>query len=308
MRIVVPIQKRFAPFREVGIIIQIPIIRRHAVIAAQILGVQHFLAGQQRLVLLLPMPHTDQLDGIIGLKDTLERVRQRLDGGRGRLLHEEVARFAMLEGVEHQIHCICDAHHKAGHRGIGHGERLTGLDLLDKEGDDRAARGHDVAVARGADGAAALHRNPRLRHGQFLHHRFGNPHRVDGIRGLIRTQHDEAFDARRDCRVHHILRAYRIGEQRLHGIELARGHLLERRRVEDEIHARHGIQQARGPAHVPDGELDFGVVVRQPHIVLLLLVARKDADLADAGIEEAIQDGVAEGAGAAGDEKGLVSK
>ena len=40
--------------------------------------------------------------------------------------------------------------------------------------------------------------------------------------------------------------------------------------------------------------------------MLLLLVAAEDADLGDVGLEETAQDGVAEGAGAAGDEEGLV--
>ena len=42
-----------------------------------------------------------------------------------------------------------------------------------------------------------------------------------------------------------------------------------------------------------------------PHIVLFLLIAGEDANLADVRAEETVQDGVAEAAGAAGDEEGL---
>ena len=42
-----------------------------------------------------------------------------------------------------------------------------------------------------------------------------------------------------------------------------------------------------------------------PHVVLLLLVAGEDADLADVGLQETPQHGVAEGAGAAGDQQRL---
>ena len=40
-----------------------------------------------------------------------------------------------------------------------------------------------------------------------------------------------------------------------------------------------------------------------PHVVLLLLVAREDADLLDVAVQEAAEDGVAETAGAAGNQK-----
>lgn len=42
------------------------------------------------------------------------------------------------------------------------------------------------------------------------------------------------------------------------------------------------------------------------HVVLLLLVAREDADLGQVGVHEVLEDGVAERAGAARDHQGLV--
>jgi hypothetical protein len=44
------------------------------------------------------------------------------------------------------------------------------------------------------------------------------------------------------------------------------------------------------------------------HVILLFFVAGEDADFADVGVEEAVEDGVAEGAGAAGDEEGFVGE
>ena len=44
---------------------------------------------------------------------------ERLDRGGRRLLHEEVARLGVLEGVEHQVDGVVDAHHEAGHVRVG---------------------------------------------------------------------------------------------------------------------------------------------------------------------------------------------
>jgi len=78
--------------------------------------------------------------------------------------------------------------------------------------------------------------------------------------------------------------------------------------MKHEIHTGHRVQQALWSAHIADVELELGMVVGQPHVVLFLLIAGEDADLADVGIEEAVQDGIAEGAGAAGNEKGCAGK
>ena len=44
------------------------------------------------------------------------------------------------------------------------------------------------------------------------------------------------------------------------------------------------------------------------HVVLLLLVAREDADLPDVAVQEAAEDGVAEAARAAGDKEDFIFK
>jgi hypothetical protein len=45
-----------------------------------------------------------------------------------------------------------------------------------------------------------------------------------------------------------------------------------------------------------------------PHIVLFLFVAAEDADFADIAVKETPENGIAERAGAAGDEEGFVFK
>ena len=102
------------------------------------------------------------LDRVVGLEHLLQRLGQRLDGGRRGLLHEEVARLAVLEGVEHQVHRIVERHHEPGHVRIGDGQRLALPNLLDEQRDDRAARGHDVAVAGDAERASLFGGHARL--------------------------------------------------------------------------------------------------------------------------------------------------
>jgi hypothetical protein len=54
--------------------------------------------------------------------------------------------------------------------------------------------------------------------------------------------------------------------------------------------------------------LQLAVVVRQPHVVLLLLVAAENANLADVGRQKAAQHGVAKGTGTASDKEGFITK
>lgn len=82
--------------------------------------------------------------------------------------------------------------------------------------------------------------------------------------------------------------------------------------MEDVVHAVHGVAHALGVADVADEEAHLGGELRGPllqavaHVVLLLLVAREDADLGQVGVHEVLEHGVAERAGAARDHQGLV--
>ena len=76
----------------------------------------------------------------------------------------------------------------------------------------------------------------------------------------------------------------------------------------------HGVAHALGVADVADEEAHLGGELRGlllqavAHVVLLLLVAREDADLGQVGVHEVLEHGVAERAGAARDHQGLVFK
>ena len=80
------------------------------------------------------------------------------------------------------------------------------------------------------------------------------------------------------------------------------------------IHAVHRILDRGKIAHIADIEFDLPRDLRHlrlkivTHIVLLFLVARENADLADIGLEKTVQDRITERAGASRDHQGLSGK
>ncbi|MOA02623.1 hypothetical protein D3C78_1220820 [compost metagenome] len=220
-------------------------------------------------------------------------------------MHEQVTVVAVLEGIQHQIHGIRQSHHEAGHVRVGQGQRLAGADLLDEQRDHRTARGHHVAVTGAADHRLALVDIARLGDHDLFHHRLGDAHGVDRVDRLVGAQADHALDLVLDRRFQHVLGADHVGLDRFHRVKLAGRHLFERCRMEDVIHAAGGIQHALVVAHIADIELQLGVGIALAHVILLLLVTAEDADFSDVGVEEALEDGISKGAGAAGDEKGF---
>ncbi len=84
--------------------------------------------------------------------------------------------------------------------------------------------------------------------------------------------------------------------------------------MEDVVDAGHGIPDGLRVAHVANVELDLAGILRVvglqlvAHVVLLLLIAGEDADLADVGGQEMLEHCMPEAARAAGDEKSLILK
>ena len=90
----------------------------------------------------------------------------------------------------------------------------------------------------------------------------------------------------------HIVGANDIGANGLHGEELARGHLLKRSCMEDVIDSVHSITHRLGITHVADeeahlgGELGRALLQAVTHVILLLLIARENANFTDVGVHE----------------------
>ena len=294
------------------VVVQVARVAGDAVVAAHVLGPQALLAGHEGLEELLAVAGADDL-GAHAAEDLLHGLGEVADRGGRRLLDEQVAGVGVLEGELHQVHGLVQVHEEAGHVGVGDGERLALADAVDEQRDDAAARAHDVAVAGAADGGASC-AVTGVGVDDGLHHGLGLAHGVDGVGRLVGGQAHDAVDALLDRGVEHVVRADDVGADGLHGEELAGGHLLEGGGVEHIVHANHGGLHGREVSHVANVKLDFPRRFRQlglkfvAHIVLLLLVAGKDADLGNIGIQEAVQHGVAKAARTAGDEEGFVLK
>ena len=302
------------PLDHVLVVVQVAVIRRHAVVIAHILAAQALLAGHKGLIELLTVSRADDVRAGIA-KQPLHGIRQIADGRSVRLLDEQIAGVGVLEGEHHQIDGFVEVHQEARHVGVGDGDGVARLDLVDEQRDDRTSRAHDVAIARAADnGIATLCRHTRVGEDDVFHHGLADAHSVDGIGRLIRGQADHALHTRINGRMQHVVRALNIRPHGLHGEELAGRHLLERSSVEDVVHPRHGIADGLRVAHVTDVKLDLFGMLRVfrlklvAHVVLLLLIAGENADLAKVGVEEMLEDGGAEGTGAAGYHEGSIVK
>lgn len=293
---------------EILVVIEVPVVRRDAVVAAQVLGVGHLLAGQQGLVELFAVAGADDLDLVVRSKQLAYGQGQVADGRGRRLLHKGVALLGVGEGVEHQVHRIVDGHEEPGHVRVGDGQRLAFLDQLDEQRDDRPARGHDVAVAGAAQGGAGRVDKTGLGHHQLFHQRLGDAHGIDGVDRLVRAQADHLFHAADHGRVEHVLRAQHIGLHRLQRVELAGRHLLERRRLEDVVHALHGRGDTGRVAHIADVELQLGIGQADAHVLLFLFIPTEHPDFLDIRGQEAVENSVAEGTGTTGDEQGFASE
>ena len=78
--------------------------------------------------------------------------------------------------------------------------------------------------------------------------------------------------------------------------------------MENEVHTPGSVQNAVVIPHIANVELELGIGVALAHVILFFLIPAEDTDFFDIGIQEAVENSVAEGAGAAGDEKAFILK
>lgn len=112
----------------------------------------------------------------------------------------------------------------------------------------------------------------------------------------------------------HVIGADNVSANRLHGKELARGHLLESGGVEDVVHTVHRIANRLSITHITNEETNLGSELRttllqaMTHVILLLLITREDANLFELGVNEVLKHGIAKAARTTRDHEGLTSK
>ena len=252
------------------------------------------------------MAGSDDTDFVVFAEQLFQRLGQVCDRRGGRLLHEDIARTRVFECVQHEINRLIERHQKTRHLRVGNGQRLAGQQLVDEEGNHRAPRPHDVAIARGAENSAVGPGEPRLRDHQFFHHGLGDAHGIDWINSLVGTENHTALHAIGNGRPHDILDAQDVRANRLHRVELTGGHLLQRGGAEDIVDADQCIMDAVVLPHIPYVELELLIAQFKPHVFLFFFVAAENANLREIEIEQAAQNGIAERARASGDQEYLV--
>ena len=290
------------------VVVKVAGVGMYAGVAPHVLRPEHLLAGHQGLVELLAVAGADDL-GARAPEHLLHRLGEVAHGGGRGLLDEEVARPGVLEGEEHQVDGLVEVHEEAGHIGVGDREGQALPDAVDEEADHAAAGAHDVAVPGAANGRVTRP-VPGVGVDHRLHHGLGLAHGVHRVGRLVGGEAHHLLHALVYRRVQDVVGAQDVGPHGLHREELAGGDLLKRRRVEHVVDTSHGVAHAPLVAHVAYVEADLagvlGIDGLQPvaHVILLLLVAGEDADLAYAAIQEVLEHRGAEAAGAAGYHEG----
>ena len=259
------------------------------------------------------MTDTDNLDLLFfAAKQLADCLCLRLDGTSRSLFNEQITVFTVLKGKQNQIHRLFQRHNEAGHIGLGHSNGVASLDLIDPQRDNRTARTHNIAITGAADLGVARHTG--FCNGNLLLHGLGHTHCIDGICSLVGRQADDTLDALLNGSSKYIISTDNIGAHGFHGEELAGGHLLQGSSMEDVVHTVHSTTHRLQVAHIADVKLDLICylghlcLILMTHIILLFLIAGEDADLANVGGEETVQNRIAERTGTTGNHKGLFFK
>ena len=126
------------------------------------------------------------------------------------------------ESVNHEVHCIIEGHHEAGHVRVCDGDRLAGHHLLHPERNHRATGCHHIAVACAADGRRCiLSKLASLGDRHLLHQGLGYSHRVDRIGSLVCGKDNDILNSMLDGRKEDVVGSDDVGHRCFHREELA---------------------------------------------------------------------------------------
>lgn len=296
------------------VIVQVTVVSSNTEVMTHILAAQTLLTGHQGLEQLLAVTGANDVRTGVA-EEMLDSLCQITNGGSVCLLDEQVAGVGVLEGEHNQIHSLVQIHQEAGHVGVGDGDGIAGLNLVNEQRNDGTAAAHNVAVTGAADGGTAtLSSHTGVSVDDMLHHGLGDTHSVDGVSGFIGGQADDTLDTCINSSVQDVIGTDDVGLDGLHGEELAGGNLLQSGSVEDVVNAGHGVTDRLGVADITDVELDLLGVLRvlglklMAHIVLLLFVTGEDTDLLQVRIQEVLQNGRTKRTSTTSDHKGCVIK
>ena len=177
--------------------------------------------------------------------------------------HEHLAVLADRAGLDDELHGLLDGHEVARHVGIGHGQRLAGVELGAERGEHRAPAPEHVAEPDAQEPTRLV--APVVR-GQ----RLGDPLRVAeraaGVRGLVGGDVDEARDPGGGRGLQDRDRAPDVGLEGLGGVRLQQRQVLQRGGMEHHVglDPLHRLDDAVPVADV--GEEEVGGVEQRPSL------------------------------------------
>lgn len=210
---------------------------------------------------------------------------------RGDLGDEGLAALGLGERLDDEPDALVEGDPEARHAEVGDGELgRAAPDQLVEEWNDRSPGARDIAVAHDGEGRARLAAVGVRGDEELVRDELGAAVEVHRVHGLVGGEGHHLLDPGVERGIDDRHGAVDVGLDGLHGIVLAGGHLLERRRVDDVVHAPgERAAQARLVAYVADEEAEPRVVVLSrspaeldefvPHHELLVLVARVNDDL-----------------------------
>lgn len=265
-------------------------------VALVLVGGERVGLGHHALVELLALADADF--------DLLEARRHRRGEvghpERGDLGDERLATRRLGQRLDDELDALLERNPEARHAHVGDGELRRALaDELVEERDDRAAGARDVAIANDRERGARLAAVGVSRYEQLVGDELRAAVEVHRIHRFVGGERDDLGDARVERGVDDGHGSIYVGLDCLHGVVLARGHLLKRRCMHYVVNPTgKGTAKTSLVADVTDEEAQLRVVVLSsgftecaelvPHDKLLILVARIDDQLLGFAILEQV--------------------
>ena len=119
-------------------------------------------------------------------KQLLNRLGEIPDRRCISLLNEKITWIGMLECKHNQINCLVQIHKETSHIRVRYSNRVSCLNLINKERNDTTTTAHHITVPCAADSRIATfccHTGIGI--DNMFHHSLRNAHSIDGVRRFI---------------------------------------------------------------------------------------------------------------------------
>ena len=265
-------------------------------------AVARLVGGEHAFVQLLARPNADDLAG----HARRHRLGEVDHSHRRQLWDVGLAAGHVLECVQHEIDRLRQRDPKAGHALVGDRQTTRRLDLLLEHRHDGSAGTDHVAVSHTGEAGLGLCGVRVALHEDLLGAQLRCAVEVGRVHRLVGRECDDSRHLGVDGGIDHVLRAEHVGAHRFERVVLARGHLLHRGSVHDDVAALRGACHTRTVTDVADEVPNLAVAELGPNLGLLQFVSGVDPhDGVGPLVDDSADERIAETAGATGEENRL---